>query len=343
MRIVHVLWSLGTGGTESLLADIVSEQSITDCVSLIVVNDIIDETVLKRISKKCSVYFCRRKAKSKNPFPIIKLNILLWMLSPDIIHSHMDNLGKYLRFRRNAKVVRTIHCAMGNENDNAYYDQLFTISNGVKKYTQAQGYDSIVVYNGIHPELIACKSEHTHQITQIVNVGRLQKVKGQQVLVEAAHLLKERNINNFHIDLIGDGENRNYLENMIAKYRLQKEVSLLGLKTRNYIYSNLCSYDLYVQPSISEGFGLTISEAMAAGVPVLTSDQDGPMEVIDYGKYGMSFKTNQPEDLADKIELFLNKGTQVDTFSALNYVKSNFDVKVTARKYLQEYKKLLEK
>ena len=73
MKIVHVLWSLGTGGTESLLADIVSEQSRTDCVSLIVVNDIVDETVLNRISKNCRVYFCRRKKKSKNPFPIINI------------------------------------------------------------------------------------------------------------------------------------------------------------------------------------------------------------------------------------------------------------------------------
>jgi len=341
MKIVHVLWSLGTGGTESLLADIVCEQSKDNTVFVIVVNDIVDLNIFNKIDKRCKVYFCKRKPRSRNPFPILKLNLLLWLLTPNIIHAHMDNLGKYLKIRRKAKVVKTIHCAMGNGHDHVYYDRLFAISNGVKKYVASQGFDSVIVYNGIHSDLISYKKKSNHEIVRIVNVGRLLPVKGQQLLVQAAYLLKNKGVKNFHIDFIGDGEEFQNLKKMIEKLNLQDEVALVGGKTREYIYANLCTYDLYVQPSISEGFGLTLSEAMAAGVPVLTSDQDGPMEVIDSGKYGFSFRTGDPEDLANKIELFLNKEIQVDTFAACDFVKKNFDVKMTACNYLHEYERLL--
>jgi len=330
------------GGTESLLADIVCEQSKNNRVCVIVVNDIVDPNILDRINKKCKVYFCKRKPGSRNPFPIIKLNLLLWFWGPDIIHAHMDNLGKCLKIRRNAKVVKTIHCAMGNGHDHIYYDQLFAISNGVKKYVSSQGFDSVVVYNGIRSDLISYKKNVKHDVVQIVNVGRLQQVKGQQVLVQAAYLLKKKGVGNFHIDFIGDGEEFQNLNNMVKTYNLQDEVSLVGRKSREYVYANLCKYDLYVQPSISEGFGLTLSEAMAAGVPVLTSDQDGPMEVIDSGKYGSFFQTGNSEDLANKIELFLNKTVQIDTVAAYVFVKKNFDVKMTARNYLREYERLLK-
>ena len=343
MNIVHVLWSLGTGGTETMLADIASEQSVCNNVSIIVVNDIVDKRVLARISDRCKVYFCKRKRKSKNPLPLIRLNYLLWKLSPHIIHAHMDNLGKYLKLTGKAKIVRTVHCAMGDGSDNGYYDQLFAISEGVKKYILSQGYDSRVVYNGIHPELISMSPQNrvSENVVKIVNVGRLQVVKGQHLLIEAAHVLAKKGINNFHIDFIGDGENRQFLERMVCDYNLESKISIVGAKPREFVYLNLCNYDLYIQPSLSEGFGLTLSEAMSAGVPVLTSDQEGPLEVIDYGKYGLYFKTGNVMDLVEKIELFIKRGGQIDVTAARDFVKKHFDVQNTAQNYLMEYQKLI--
>ena len=68
-------------------------------------------------------------------------------------------------------------------------------------------------------------------------------------------------------------------------YRRRRERNLPnGFKSREYVYENLCQYDLYVQPSIFEGFGLTLAEAIAAEVPVITSDLEGPVEVIAGGQ-----------------------------------------------------------
>ena len=61
------------------------------------------------------------------------------------------------------------------------------------------------------------------------------------------------------------------------------------------------SYDLLVQPSRYEGFGLTVVEGMAAGVPVLVSDIEGPMEVIDKGRHGFAFRSEDFHDCGDRM------------------------------------------
>lgn len=339
MKIIHALWSLGTGGTESMLADIVNEQVKEHDVYIIIVNDILSLPILNRINPKCKIIRCYRKRGSKSPVPLLKFNYYLWKIHADVIHVHMDNLGKYLWFTHGAKKVRTIHCAFGTSNDYKHYDRLFSISEGVRQFTLEQGFESTVIYNGIHPEQIKFreKSNQIENITQIVNVGRLQQIKGQQLLVEAAHKLILLGHKNFRIDLIGDGENREALEKLIVDYHLERYIRLLGMKSRDFIYKNLCNYDIYVQPSLSEGFGLTLAEAMAAGVPVITSDQKGPMEVIGNGKFGSFFKTNNVIALVTVLLKMINTKEKRNVIAARDFVVNNFDITKTAQKYIQEY------
>lgn len=339
MKIIHALWSLGTGGTESMLSDIVNEQVKEHDVYIIIVNDMLSLPILNRINPKCKIIRCYRKRGSKSPIPLLKFNYYLWKIHADVIHIHMDNLGKYLWFTHGAKKVRTIHCAFGTSNDYKHYDRLFSISEGVRQFTLEQGFESTVIYNGIHPEQIKFreKSNQIGNITQIVNVGRLQQIKGQQLLVEAAHKLILLGHKNFRIDLIGDGENREALEKLIVDYHLERYIRLLGMKSRDFIYKNLCNYDIYVQPSLSEGFGLTLAEAMAAGVPVITSDQKGPMEVIGNGKFGSFFKTNNVIALVTVLLKMINTKEKRNVIAARDFVVNNFDITKTAQKYIQEY------
>lgn len=345
MKIIHALWSLGTGGTETMLVDIVNEQVKEHDVYVIIVNDMQSLPILNKINPKCKVICCNRKKGSKSPFPLLMFNYYLWKIHADIIHVHMDNLGNYLWFTHGAKKVRTIHCAFGKANDYKYYDRLFSISEGVRQFTLGQGFESKVIYNGIHPEQIRFREKLNpkERIIQIVNVGRLQEIKGQQLLIEAAHKLLLIGQKNFRIDLIGDGENREALEKLIAVYHLESYVRLLGIKPREYVYNTLCNYDLYVQPSISEGFGLTLAEAMVAGVPVITSDQKGPMEVIGYGRFGTIFETNNSDSLAAVLQDKIIHMKNCCTNGARQFVIHNFDIKITANRYIQEYLKILQK
>ena len=86
---------------------------------------------------------------------------------------------------------------------------------------------------------------------------------------------------------------------MVQNLHLENEVVFEGLKDQSWVYQNLCNYDLFIQPSRYEGFGLTVAEAIAAKVPVLVSNIEGPLEIIDGGRLGMSFE-NKMVKIAQK-------------------------------------------
>ena len=68
-------------------------------------------------------------------------------------------------------------------------------------------------------------------------------------------------------------------DRLTAELHAETYVRFLGKQTQDYVAAHLTDYDLFVQPSRWEGFGLTVAEAMAAGVPVLVSEGQGPAEV----------------------------------------------------------------
>ena len=99
---------------------------------------------------------------------------------------------------------------------------------------------------------------------------------------------------------------------------------------------------MFVQPSKSEGFGLTVAEAVAAKLPVLVSNLPGPMEVIGNGLLGMSFETENVEDLAAKLEIILKGGYDYSLVDkAYKRAVELYNVRVTAKKYIDEYKKII--
>ena len=114
------------------------------------------------------------------------------------------------------------------------------------------------------------------------------------------------------------------------------------VKTQEFIYNHLCDYDLFVQPSRYEGFGITVAEAMAAKLPVLVSDIEGPMEIIGYGKYGMYFESENVDDLAEKLRNILQGGYDYSLVEkAYQHVCNHYDVVTTAQRYIAEYKKVI--
>jgi len=126
------------------------------------------------------------------------------------------------------------------------------------------------------------------------------------------------------------------------KYCLTEQVTFLGIKDRNYIYDHLKVYHIFIQPSLFEGFGLTVAEGMAAKVPVLISDVAGPMEVIGQGKYEYYFKSGDVFDLSKKIieiiDCYRSGHIEKLTTEAYEYVKSNFDITQTVQNYFLHYK-----
>ena len=345
MRIAHILWSLGTGGAENMVVDITTEQVKSNDVALFVINDWVDDYLYSKIDKHVRVFLLHRKAGGRSILPILKLNLLLAKFRPDIIHTHSFQLINLILYPF-GKRVRTIHNTHNDPVEYPRFDKLISISKTVKDFTTRQGFDSVEIDNGIVAKKICYKpmkafTDGKHHFVQVSRLAIEQK--GQDILLHALSVLVERyNFEDFVLHLIGDGEDRAVLENMVDDLHLQGKVIFEGQKPQPWIYQNLCNYDLFIQPSRYEGFGLTVAEAMAAKVPVLVSNIEGPMEIIGDGKFGMSFVSEDADDCARQIKMFCDAPNLKVREEAYQHVIAKYDVSVTARKYLEVYTQLMD-
>ena len=346
MRIAHILWSFTPGGIETMLVDIANEQVKEHQVAIIVVNDVIDERLVSKLDERVNFFSVGRCPGSRSLFPIIRMNIHLWKYYPEIIHCHDDGLVKLI-IGRICPMVRTIHNTHSSPKDFSKFRRLCCISSAVMNYTANQGFpNSVIVYNGIHTEIISKRSlpfPLKGKMCKCVCVGRLNPMKGQKVLIEAFNILvNQRHLTNLSLDLIGDGLSKEELTAMTTQYGLESYIRFLGRQPREMFYPKLKDYDLFILPSVSEGFGLTLAEACAAKIPVITCDLEGPMEVIANGRYGRSFKAGDANALANVLVNHIEEGTNVEQVEeAYNYVRTHFDVTVTAQRYVDIYKEVI--
>lgn len=114
--------------------------------------------------------------------------------------------------------------------------------------------------------------------TRIVTLGRLSAEKGQDIIPEVAAELAARGVD-FRWYLIGDGKLRSVIEEKAAALGVADRVVLLGTKTNPYPY--LKEADLYVQTSVHEGFCITLGEAKAFDLPIVSTNCAGAHEQLN--------------------------------------------------------------
>lgn len=343
MKIAHILWGLKTGGIETMLVDLVNIQVKNAEIAIIVINDIVNPEIINKIDKRCKLFFCNRPIGSKNPYYIVKLNYIIYKFAPNIIHFHYTGIINHIYYKKSKKVI-TIHNTHSSSDDYKAYDRLFSISNAVKEYTLRQNYESTVISNGIPTSNIMPKNDILDNYSKkIVQIGRLSHLhKGQHITLYALKYLLEKYPKfNVTLDFIGEGESYIFLKNIVEKLNLQNHVKFIGNKSRDYIYANLKNYDLLIQPSINEGFGLTVIEAITAKVPVIVSDIPSLREVTCNGKFASIFPVEDAHSLAKVLHNCLSYKNLKKLDDSRNFIIKNYDIKITAQKYYTEYKKIL--
>ena len=234
------------------------------------------------------------------------------------------------------------------------------ISDAVREDIIKRGYngDVTVVENGIPCEEIRCKTNlKIDDTVHVVQVSRLFfHPKRQDLAVQALSLLKNKlntelkdqsskiKVRRCVMHFIGDGPDMDKLKEMVTQLGLEDDVVFEGLKDRQWVFDHLCDYDLFLQPSDYEGFGLTVAEACAAKLPVMVSDVEGPLEVIDGGKLGMVFRHGDADDLADKLFQFIRDGYDLAIVEdAYQNTLKNYDIAKTTQRYIEEYEEVIGK
>ena len=128
----------------------------------------------------------------------------------------------------------------------------------------------VVILNGLPPLKISWKGELSSCPFIFLFVGRLTKLKGLHIVLEALKDCSFREKNNWRLDIVGDGPFKQELEIKCADYNLSDKVFFHGFQDNPDQWMSECSCFLF--PSLSEGMGLTLMRAIQMKVPVLASD-----------------------------------------------------------------------
>ncbi len=142
---------------------------------------------------------------------------------------------------------------------------------------------------------------------RLISVGRLSKEKGPEDLVKIFNLLSKKHPD-WHLDIIGDGEEREKIELYIKNHKLEEKITLHGFQNKDYIDKYLHKSSLYIMTSLTESFGIVLLEAMSHGIPcVAFSSAEGAREIITSGKNGYLIKNRNYSAMIKKIEDIMKK------------------------------------
>lgn len=140
----------------------------------------------------------------------------------------------------------------------------------------------------------------------IGTIANFYPTKGLEYLIDAVKILKFNfgvNLKKIKFLIIGDGQDRPNLESRITNYGLEKEIILLGQMPEAFKYMK--AFDVFILPSVKEGFPWVILESMAAKLPVIATSVGAVPEIIENGENGILVEPKNPEELAKAVKYLL--------------------------------------
>lgn len=183
-------------------------------------------------------------------------------------------------------------------------DVVFAISKHLKETIEAAdpAQNVVMIPNMIGVKQVAVARKNFHQPPVIGAMGRFVEKKGFADLLEAFAMLKKNNIS-FRAILAGDGEEAKNLKSKTEKLGLTAQVSFPGwIKNTEAFYQEI---DIFVLPSLHEPFGIVLLEAFAGATPVITTDTEGPSEIVTRGKNALVVERGNVQQLADAMKTLL--------------------------------------
>ena len=137
-----------------------------------------------------------------------------------------------------------------------------------------------IIYNGVNIEDFAQRDNRENEHIVILTVARLIKRKGIDDLIRAVPAIVKGH-QNIKVKIIGEGNMGAELKALAEKLKVSEYIEFLGYVPHNEISNYYSTSDVFVLPSRNEGMSNTVLEAMASGLPVITTDTGGTRELID--------------------------------------------------------------
>lgn len=279
---------------------------------------------LEKELEKQGIKFYANKyfSNSYNPFRLIKafrrVNSVVSNFKPDLVHVHSSFAGIITRlvvrgkiptiftahswaFTKGAKQSRKIIAPIAERFVSRYTNKIITVSEYDRQlaiqYNIINSEKIITIYNGVSD----IKGQHTRENT-LLSIGRLAYPKDFLLLIKS---FIKANIPEAKLLIVGDGPDRDKIDNFINKNNLSSKVILLGELSQEMIYDQLLKSRAFILVSKHEGLPLSILEAMSSGLPIVASSVGGIVEQINK-ESGILVKNNI-NDISNAIKLIIDQ------------------------------------
>lgn len=313
---------------------------------------------------------------SKNPFKLLQRHRFMpsrtAAIPPidtfDIICSQFGNIGadviqfkKELEYTSNKKIkAKLVTCFRGQDTSGAVqtnphlYDHLLKEGDGFypvcqffkNRLVEELGFPeekTHVLYSAINCDQFSFKKRTIKKDAplQLISVSRLVEKKGIEYTIRAVAEVVKTNPK-IHYTIVGDGPIKGQLQSLIYQLRMQKHISMIGAQPNEKIPSLLYRSHVFVLSSITagdgdqEGIANALKEAMATGMPVLSTKSAGTAELVENGVSGFLVDEKDVTGLAQKIRYFIKNPTMMSQMGVAgrHVIETRFHIKPVIDRFI---------
>ncbi|MFC1926565.1 glycosyltransferase family 4 protein [Chloroflexota bacterium] len=212
---------------------------------------------------------------------------------------------------------------------------------GLKELAQrtSSSCDIGVIYNGIDTKQFKPAEKNSKSKLRILCVSRLIQRKGVESLIKALAGLKEDFGDTFDVLIVGEGNLEQELKQLAIKLGLAETIAFTGYVEHSELPDIYASSDIFVLPSLSEGMSNTVLEAMACGLPIITTDTGGSNELINGN--GVILTSTDPDTIALALrELIGSSELRVSMSNRSRELAEKFSWSNVATEYLRIYEEM---
>lgn len=361
IKVLHIVSSMNAGGVENVVYSYVS---LMDKAAF--QNDIACYTSENGVFKEKfeSIGSTIYKLPSKRHFfkSVMVLYRILKYGEYNVIHVHLDDQSCFALFAAYIAKVRKriVHTHCGSYEDDKsqflhvimkkcslyFANTYFACSKTAAHSFYGKNFENVYImkngidverfrYSKIERDNIRCELQYSVDDIVIGNIARLSKEKNPFYLFELYEKVREKHPN-VKLLLVGGGFLEDKLREYVISHNLQDKIKLVGAKVDAFRYYN--ALDLFVLPSVSEGFGLSFVEAQINGLITLASDRV-PFEtkVSDRIKF-LELSDNQTNWLNIIDEIIVNKKyIHTNNMDSFNQIEIKSLVKNLEKEYSKRY------
>ena len=357
MKISFLAPSLGSGGAERTIVYLSSFFAKADH-DVEIVN--ISSTIFYELDEKVKYTTLGVNSSANNIAErfiniakrFLRTNSHIKQTNPDVVFCMLPETAKFvLSLHKKGKFV-LITSERNNpelDGDNELKKKVFSHSDGIvfqtlrakEWYPQKIQQKGKVIHNAVGNELVCMVPNITSRKKVISAVGRLTAQKDYPTLFVAFNKVLEKHPE-FVLEIFGNGPDEEKLKSLAKNFGLDKNIKFMG--THKDAIIQISTSACYVMSSIYEGMPNALMEAMAVGLPCVSTDcPNGPAELIENGKNGMLVPVGDADALADAIIIMIENPTFAEECGKnAKKILDTHSVEIIANQYLDYIKSVVE-